>query len=491
MKSQRVIEIIIGLVTWLAITSPIWASFLIPKVMAYFIILMAVYWLYKSAKYAISAVFGFITIKRNEKMNWLSLAQKHPDFEKVSHIVIIPNYKELEEKIRINLKYLAAQTLSSSKIIVVLAMEEREGAAAKLKARHLIDEFGDTFGLITATFHPDLPGELKGKSSNEAWAGREIKMDLVDRKGVNINFLTITSCDVDSLFNPQYFAALTCLFLNDQNRYRKFWQGLLTEYANLDRTILPVRLVSAIDSVLRMALPFQEGFFLPYSTYSASLKMVDEVGFWDTDIIPEDWHMFFKCFFSLKGEVETMPIYLTNHGDSIEGSDFFDALKNRYVQNRRHAWGITDIPYIIMQWARHPEIPFFRRTLLVLRSYEAHFLWPTSWFLLFLGVNLPVVINPQLKETVLGYNFSIFARNILAVCLVMTFAFIILDLLSHPPQNKSDKIWVRIVSFLQWFLMPFITLFLATLPGLDAHTRIMLNRRIEYKVSEKKVGKGQ
>ena len=32
--------------------------------------------------------------------------------------------------------------------------------------------------------------------------------------------------------------------------------------------------------------------------YSASLKMIDQAGYWDTDVIPEDYRIFFKCFYS-------------------------------------------------------------------------------------------------------------------------------------------------------------------------------------------------
>lgn len=486
--TQRTVEIIIGSITWLVVTSSIWGSFLIPNIMAVLIILMAVYWFYKSANYAISAIIGYRLIRRAERENWLEKAQELPEYEKVEHIIILPNYKEHEDKIRINLAHLSDQTLPAKKLHVVLAMEEREGESANDKAKKLTKEFADTFASITATFHPDVAGELKGKSSNEAWAGKCIKQKLIDTEKRNINYFTITTCDIDSLFDGQYFARLTYLFLTNPNRYRMFWQGFLTEYANLDRTILPIKLVSAISATIMMAFPLQENFFLPQSTYSLSLKMADDVGFWDTDIIPEDWHMYFKCFFAFKGDVKTEAVYLPIHGDAIEGNSFWDAIKNRYVQNRRHAWGVTDIPYIIKQWGRHPEIPIHKKGYLLLKTYESHFLWPTSWFLLTLGVNLPLIINPKLKETVLGYNFSTFAGQVLTVCLIFTLIFVILDLLARPPQIKHESFFRRILSFTQWLLMPIVTLFLSTLPGLDAHTRILFNKRIEYKVAEKMVG---
>ena len=46
------------------------------------------------------------------------------------------------------------------------------------------------------------------------------------------------------------------------------------------------------------------------STYSLSMRMAHDVGYWDADVIPEDWHMFLKCFYQLEGAVDVQPIFL-------------------------------------------------------------------------------------------------------------------------------------------------------------------------------------
>lgn len=53
-------------------------------------------------------------------------------------------------------------------------MEEKEKEAPE-KAQKLITSFGKSFYAIHTTFHPvGLPGEIAGKSSNVAYAAREI-----------------------------------------------------------------------------------------------------------------------------------------------------------------------------------------------------------------------------------------------------------------------------------------------------------------------------
>ena len=82
-------------------------------------------------------------------------------------------------------------------------MEERE-TEAKERAKVLINEFRNVFGDIFASFHPDIDGEVKGKSSNESFAGKFAYQKLVKTGIVNENFATISSTDADTVFDKQY-----------------------------------------------------------------------------------------------------------------------------------------------------------------------------------------------------------------------------------------------------------------------------------------------
>lgn len=485
---QRITEITIGLITWLVITSSIWASFIIPEVIVYFIILMCLYWFWKSMTYSIGAIIGYRQIKKEKKIDWLELAQRQPNYDKIKHIVLIPNYQEQEEKLAITLNYLANQSFPRENLAIVLAMEGREEERAHKKANNLIKGYSNQFGAIFATYHPEIPGEVAGKSSNQAWAGRKAKEVMIDQKGWDLNYTTITSCDADSLLPKHYFSCLTYKFLKNPDRYHYFWQAHIAEYANIDRVILPVELASAITSVMRLSYsPIHGVFFIPYSTYSLSLKLIHESGYWDVNVIPEDWHMFFKAFFHLNGDLQTEAINLTIYNDAIEGENFFDAMKNRYIQNRRHAWGVTDIAYYLKNFLQKPKRNFLRKFYIFIKLYESHFLWPTSWFLLTLGVNLPLLVNPKLQQTVLGYNFKTVSGTILSATFIFTITYIILDRIMNPLKVQNQRWYQKIFSFIKWLLMPVFTLFVSTLPGLDAHTRLILNKKIEYVVAPKKV----
>ena len=39
--------------------------------------------------------------------------------------------------------------------------------------------------------------------------------------------------------------------------------------------------------------------------------------------------------------------------------------------------------------------------------------------------------------------------------------------------------------FIQWYFLPVISFFFSSLPALESHTRMLLGKKIEYKVTEK------
>jgi hypothetical protein len=54
-----------------------------------------------------------------------------------------------------------------------------------------------------------------------------------------------------------------------------------------------------------------------------------------------------------------------------------------------------------------------------------------------------------------------------------------------PPRPASWGLWQRLVTRLQWLLLPLVGLVFSNLPALDAQTRLMTGRYLEYRVTEK------
>ncbi|HSX40893.1 MAG TPA: glycosyltransferase family 2 protein, partial [Candidatus Saccharimonadales bacterium] len=452
-------------------------------VVAYFILFFDIYWLYKSFSLAVTAFIASKRIRLASRYNWLEKAKTLEHFSKTSHIVVLPNYKEPVGKLAETVRSIAKQTFPVKQIYVVLAMEERETESAQ-KAQTIIEEFKDVFGAIFATFHPDIAGEVKGKSSNEAFAGKVAYEKLVDGNVIDPDYATISSVDADSLFDKQYFSYLSAKFLADPRRYNKFWQSANVHYNNFWQVPAPVRVMSFFGSLHRTALLVQGDRMVSNSTYSLSLVLLKRIGFWDTDVIPEDYRIFFKAFYKLQGEVWVEPIYLQTSMDAAHSSTYFKSLKNKYNQERRWAWGASDDPLFIKWWLTVPNVPFMRKTLMLYNVLLDHFLWPVNWFIITIAANIIPFINPVFSRTTIGYNLPKLAGTILTSCLFSLLVMMVIDFRNRPRQAARSNIH-QFLFPLEFVLLPFVGFFLSTLPALISHTQLMLGKRLEYKVTEK------
>jgi len=61
---------------------------------------------------------------------------------------------------------------------------------------------------------------------------------------------------------------------------------------------------------------------------------------------------------------------------------------------------------------------------------------------------------------------------------------IIIDLKQRPKKQEQTLLSKMLTPF-EFILLPVVGFFFSALPGIDAHTRLMLGKYIEYKVTEK------
>ncbi len=484
-KTQRALEILPGFFSWFLILFPIWGSFLIPTVVAYYIITFNVYWLYRSLTAATLAIMAHYRIKASQAYDWMKDVKGFPDWVNMSHVVVIPTYKEPKHTLERTLNALKNQTFPSKQFSVMLSFEEREGEAAKEKADFLTKAFKNDFGHIWATFHPDIKGEVKGKSANTSWGAKKAKKLLIDTIKHPIEYATITSLDADAVMHKEYYACLTFHFLDNPNRYHRFWQGGILFYNNIWRVPAPIRVLASLFSVFQMYILMRPDNLVNFSTYSTSLKMIDEIGYWDTDVIPEDYRIFFKAYFALGGKVEVEPLFIPIYNDAAEANGFWQTMINQYEQIKRWAWGVSDDAYFIKKWLTVPNMPFFDKTMRVLHVLESHFLWPVNWFAITVGALLPPLLNEQFSRTVLGKTLPQLSSAILTISLVSLFVMFLIDRANRPPRPHKVSIASRIIQPFEYILLPVVGFFFSALPGIDAHTRLLLGRYIEYRVTEK------
>lgn len=483
--TKRLFEVILPLMSWFIITLPIWLSPFHPAWVAYFILAFDIYFFYKSLSVTILSTLSYIRLKRLEKENWAKKARNLDAYPKLYHAVILTNYKESVDKVRKTLLFIRNQDFPRKRILIVLAMEEREGIGAKERADILMSEFAQDFGHISAVYHPDSPNELRGKASNSTYAAKYVSQ-LIREKNIDSSYVTLTSCDADSLLPVKYFSYLTYMFLTDPDRYFHFYWAPVLLYSNFWDIPLFVRIQATISSIVRLSLLARPDTLIQISTYSMSLSMIEKIGYWDTDIIPEDWHIFLQAFFTLGEKVKTIPIYLTISRDAVNSKSLLATFRSRYEQEKRWAWGVTDVPYVIKKFFTSPQIPLFPKLFRVFYVAETHLFWPTSFFLLTLAASVPALVNPVFGRTSLGHNLPQISGFILTITTTFLLVLIYIDAKSRPKRPLTYSIARTPLLLFQWILLPVITFFFSSLPALEAHTRLLLGKTLEYKVTEKK-----
>jgi hypothetical protein len=482
--ARRLLEISPPILVWLIITAPVWAALTIPAVLGFGMLLFSVYWLWKSTWFAIGVILGYIRLERAQKHDWAADARAVPGYDRFHHLLLVPTYGESEEILADTLRHLVDQEVGGDKQSVVLAFEDRDPAAHD-RARALEARFAQHFAHFLCTFHPDLPGEVKGKSSNLAWAAQRVQETLVATALVEPTTLLVTVCDADSRLHSKYLTALGYKVASDPAAELHVFQPAILFYANHWRLVAPLRALNSIYSLYELARMVPSHRLVTQSTYSMAWSVAAAVGFWDVDIIPEDSHMFFKVMFHFGQRVRVEPIFLPVYADAAEGATLSRTLVNTYQQIRRWAWGVSDVPYVVLGAARASDMPLRTRVARCVWYVEEHLMWPAHWFLLTLGGLVPRLVNPAYAHSTLGMWQGALISAIMGLCLPCLGVVILIDWRLRPKHPDGEDAIDLMIGWASFALLPFVSFVLAALPALDAHTRLLAGRYLEYRVTEK------
>ena len=507
---ELVLDGIPGFLAWFAFLFSIASAVAFPRTLLLIAALLAAYTALRFFIAGISNYMGLQTIDKWETTNWKVHYYAFQDenslaWDDVHHIVIIPNYNEPMPILRRTLNNLKEQYEADKRITIVLAMEAGEENCVK-KAEVLEKEYSQYFKHFHFTVHPrGLPGEMQCKSANEAWAARWVKRKLVDELGYNIDHICVTTMDADTRWHPQHFFALTALFALDENRYSRFWQAPMRYHGNIWEINPLLRIVNAYATAFELSyLASPWWIAMPMSSYALSLRLLDMSGYWDGDVIADEWHMFIKAYFAKGGSVTLKEVMLPFMADATIGDGLFGELKERYLQSLRHAWGSKEIGYMIAKMIDHPEVEFRPSLRLLFRISHDILLAGAGWVILTLGSQLPVLLHPEIAPfnpmdimqspqqapqiilSGLADNpawLLLIISSVLIIILAIAFWYI--DMHVRPPRTKPQTKMERFWAVLSIPLMPILTLIVLAIPTIQAQTRLLLGIPLQFRVSKK------
>lgn len=487
----RLLDMLPGGLAWGALGITVWGAYAVPSVLLWGVALLALYTALRFGLAGIAAGWGLRRIQQWEALDWRAEYDRRASrdslpLDVVHHLVLVPNYGEDLAVLRRTLAQLAQQHQAHCTITVVLAMEAAE-AGARSKSEQLRAEFASSFAHLLVTFHPPhIPGEQQCKSANLAWAVKQAWRVLVDDLSYQADHVLVTAMDADTVWHSDHFECLATLFATDPQRYRTYWQAPIRYHGNVWITHPWMRLLHAYSSAWELAYlaaPWWQA--LPMSSYSVSLRLLDRAGYWDTDIIADEWHMYIKSYFEHGGDQRVQPVFLPFLANATIGATLWQTITARYQQTFRHAWGAKEIGYALDQLGQHSRLAKPSALGLILRVAHDNILAGAGWIILFLGAQLPLLLHPGWAQDRLTSAAFVLLQASFGAVSLLTLVFWALDVRLRPPQPPSWTWRTRATEALGLTLIAILTVFCVALPVLHAQTWLMLGRSIRFRVTAK------
>jgi hypothetical protein len=480
----RLLEMVPGTISWAVLILPIWLSFSYPALVALFVLSFDFYWLCRALWFSGAVIVAFRRIRGVLKVDWTQRLTDVPGADELIHLALIPTYTESLEKLRHTVQALAdAEWPTDRKICAIITRETDTDGIENVGI--LREEFGQAFAEFIHILDPLEPGIVVGKSSAMAWGGRYLHRLLVRERGMDPKRIMVTDLDADYRVHPQYFAYLAWMHLTDPNRDTQLYQPIPYFHNNIWQAPLFQRLFAAVLTQLQMWRSVLPEKLQSFGSYSTTLHLVHDVGYWATDAIPEDSRFYWKSYFRYGDRFRAVPLFIPIYGDAVRARGYWRSMTEQYLQARRWAWGVTDIPYVIENAIAHPEIPFWSRFWRIGNLFGEHINWAIAPFVIMFGAAIPILINPAFAETTLGQNLPLFASVMLTMALASLLVLVVVEHFIVPPRPATWGPVQRVISYVQWLGLPFVGIFFSNLPALDAQTRLLTGRYLEYRVTEK------
>ncbi|MCA9382817.1 hypothetical protein KC909_00465 [Candidatus Dojkabacteria bacterium] len=411
------------------------------------------------------------------------------DWKELHHVVMIPHWKEPMNVLRDTLENIKNSNYPTKKISIMLGAEARDPEGIE-KSKQLQRDFSQHFENVWINSHELTENEIIGKSSNMASAGKTVKAE-IEKLGWDMKKTIITSCDADSLLPQDYFANVSYFYVTLKDSTYKYFNSAIMFYANIWKLPFYARVKNSMSSIYNVSKLARQDKFVPFSTYSVSFWMIDQIGYWTPWVTPEDYHLFFKGLFHFPDKVSAVPVFQTIMSDAAEGDTHVDTIKNTYFQERRWSWGVSDDGWLIKQTIKL----LLAGKLTIRAAYKVahvlfdHIIGITMTIVIVIGGNIPLLINQQFAGTVLGDNLPRVSSYMIRLTVYFLIALIMIDSFLLRPKNpdaKKDTVIRKLFRALEWFVLPYAGFLLVILPGIEAHTRLLFGKYLEYYLTKKK-----
>jgi hypothetical protein len=513
----RLFEILPGFLTYLILSLPVVLAIINPELAAYFIIAYLLLWFARAVALNIRSLQGYRLINQHQKAPWAELNKDLENLRaetpsapqwhaknlarvkaniggerilpsQVYHAIIIAFYNESMDVLEPTVQSVIDSDYDLSKIILVLAYEERGGPGTEDVANKLISRYGKRFHYAEAVKHPaDMPGEVIGKGGNITFAGRRLEQILKAKK-LNPKHALVTTLDSDNRPHAQYLGALTYTYCSTEEPQHASYQPIPMFLNNIWDAPAPMRVIATGNSFWMVVQSLRPHILRNFSAHAQPMNALIDTDFWSVRTIVEDGHQYWRTWFRYDGKHDVFPIFIPIYQDAVLASTYRKTFKAQFIQIRRWAWGASDIAYFAhMAFWQKSKIPLPQRLSKFFRLLEGHISWSTAPLILLLAALVPFLVDP---DNIISHQLPQLARWLQTIAMAGIFTTLFLSMRTLPPRPLRYKRHRNLWMILQWIYLPITTIAFSASAAIYSQTRLALGIYLgKFDVTEKAVKK--
>lgn len=477
-----------GLSVWATLIGAVVLTFVRPLWMIYAVIIFDVYWVLRVLNFSFYLILAWLRHRKVRVVDWAQKLKTLENYAQVNHVVFLTLYKEEWEVVKTAIESIEEATYNKKVMTLIIAAEGRAKDHADKIEKKIRDAFGNSFADIVYVLHPpDLEGEIPGKGSNLHFAEQRMKL-YIEKKKWNPDHVVATVFDIDTICDSQYFSYLTYIYCTHKNPTRSSYQPIALFNNNMWESPAVLRIMSFGTTFWIFTALARQDALVTFSSHSMSWRALLDVGFHEKRIVSEDSRIFYQCLLHYDGDYEVTPLYVPVSMDTVRDDSWWISIKNLYKQQRRWAWGVEHVPYLITEfWKKGKNIPLWKKFKWVFIEWEGKWSWSLVAILITVLGRLPIWLAPQaFRQSALFINTPHLLQWLMQIALLGLLLSALLSFLLLPKRPASHPRHRTLTMVAQWALLPISLIFVSAIPAIDAVTHLMRGKYLGFNVSQKK-----
>jgi len=495
-KVTRFFEILLGLSTWITLTSPVWLGFLYPPAIVYLLAFFTIYWFYISLKHSLGLYFAYKRYIKELKIDWWDEC-KLLDFSKlpekktlpsslksVKHFILVPVVNEPLQVISSCINAIVKQTFPTEQVVLVYTMEEKFCKEMITKLETAVGPYKNKFYKFLYYIHPaGIEGEAIGVAgANRTWGAKHAVLDLIHLKE-NIRDYIFSTIDADHVLHPQYLSRLTHLYLNTDKRDNHYYSTAVHLFNNNLWKVPTMMRIEAnaitLGALSNWANHKTHSTEATFSSYSASLQTLIDADYWDVKLGVDDTIFYWRAFFARNGDFDGVPHFIPYSADAVQGSTYWDSYKSLYKQLLRWGWGAIDFPLSMSEFLINNRISLDKKITWVFKHIERRIILINIVYLITFGFQIVTFVNPNVKQTTFAYSLPDVMSFILTIALIFILPATYYRFKLSDPMPKNWPFYKKILGYLEGPMVILNMLTFSFFPFIEAQTRLMLGKKMK------------